>query len=108
VEPVLTPRFMATHRAELIPFDGLTLSMEGRYQSRAFLDNTSSAGRVLPAFHVVDAAGQYAFSRYTLTVRGVNLGNNQRFGSGSVSGSGTVRYFILPGRSVFVTAGVRW
>lgn len=108
VEPVLTPHFMATHRAELTPYDRLTLSMEGRYQSRAFLDNTSDAARVLPAFHVVDAAAQYAFSRYTLTVRGSNLGDSHRFGSGSVSGSGTVRYFILPGRSAFVTAGLRW
>ncbi len=47
-------------------------------------------------------------SRYGLSVRGVNLGDSQRFGSGSVSASGTVRYFVLPARSVFVTAEMSW
>ncbi len=108
VEPVLTPRLISTHRVEFLPDDRLSLSMESRYQSEAYLDNTESADRVLPAFHVVDAAAQYAFERYTLTLRGSNLGDNQRFGSGSVSSSGTVRYFILPGRSLFLTAGIRW
>jgi iron complex outermembrane receptor protein len=108
VEPMLTPQLLATHRIEVLPADRLSLSMEGRYQSQAHLDNTGSADRVLPAFHVVDAAARYAFSRYTLTLRGSNLGDNQRFGSGSVSSSGTVRYFILPGRSLFLTAGVQW
>ncbi len=32
---------------------------------------------------------------------GANLGDTQKFGSGAVSGSGRVRYFVLPARAVF-------
>jgi len=108
VEPLLTPRFMAVHRAEWEAVPGITLSTEGRYQSRAFLDNTSSADRVLPSYHMLDAGARLQRGGYALTVRGVNLGNNQRFGSGSVSSSGTVRYFVLPARSLFVTIERNW
>jgi len=38
-------------------------------------------------------------------VRGQNLGDTRKFGSGAVSSSGRVRYFILPARALFVTAG---
>lgn len=108
VQPLLTPRFMATQRADVAATRSLTLSAEGRYQSQAYLDNTSSADRVLPSYYVVDATARWTRSRYALSVRGVNLGDSQRFGSGSVSSSGTVRYFVLPARSVFVTAEMSW
>jgi iron complex outermembrane recepter protein len=108
VQPLLTPRFMATQRADFAATRSLTLSAEGRYQSQAYLDNTSSADRVLPSYYVLDATARWTRARYGLTVRGVNLGDSQRFGSGSVSSSGTVRYFVLPARSVFVTAEMSW
>ncbi|MEO6445807.1 MAG: TonB-dependent receptor [Gemmatimonadaceae bacterium] len=104
VEPLLTPRFTSTHRAELMVTREVDVSVEGRYQSTAFLDNTSNAQRVLPASYLLDAAARWRRSGYALVVRGTNLGNSERFGSGSVSGSGEVRYFVLPPRSVFVTA----
>lgn len=106
VEPLLTPRFLTSQRVELSAARALTLTLEGRYQSRAFLDNTSSADRVLPDFYVLDATARAAWSRYALTVRGVNLGDTQKFGSGSVSSSGTVRYFVLPARAVMATVDV--
>ncbi len=108
VQPLLTPRFMATQRADFAATPSITLSAEGRYQSQAYLDNTSSADRVLPSYYVLDATARWTRARYGLTVRGVNLGDSQRFGSGSVSSSGTVRYFVLPARSVFVTAEMSW
>ncbi|MEP7381284.1 MAG: TonB-dependent receptor [Gemmatimonadota bacterium] len=108
VEPLLTPRFLATHRTDFRVDPALTLSLEGRYQSPSFLDNTGSADRVLPSSYVLDAAARLTRARYALTVRGANLGDSQRFGSGSVSSSGTVRYFVLPARSVFVTAEMSW
>lgn len=107
VEPVLTPSIMAAFRAGVDVTDRLNLSTEGRYQSRAFLDNTSNASRVLPAYHILDATARYSISRYALTLRGTNLLDSDKFGSGSVS-SGEVRYFILPGRSFFLTAEVVW
>lgn len=105
VEPMLTPKFITTHRVELLPTPRLGFSVEGRYQSRAFLDNTSSADRVLPDYYTVDASARTTVRDFTLTVRGVNLGDTQKFGSGAVSGSGKVRYFVLPARAVFVTLG---
>ena len=108
MEPLLTPRFIATERADLAVSPSLALSAEGRYQSRAFLDNTSSTDRVLPSFFVIDASARIARARYAFTLRGQNLGDRQQFGSGSVSTSGEVRYFVLPARSVFVTVERSW
>jgi iron complex outermembrane recepter protein len=104
VEPLLTPKFLSVHRVELLPTARLSLGVEGRYQSRAFLDNTSSADRVLPDYYTVDATARLQLGRTTLALRGQNLGDTQKFGSGAVSGSGRVRYFILPARALFVTA----
>ena len=106
VEPLLTPRFTSAQRLELSPTRAVSLTLEGRYQSRAFLDNTSSPDRVLPDFFVLDATARATWSRYAVTLRGANLGDTQKFGSGSVSGSGTVRYFVLPARAVFATVDV--
>ncbi len=108
VEPLLTPRFLSAQRAELLVTPNVTVALEGRYQSRAFLDNTSSADRVLPAYYLLDGSVRATFGRYALMVRGGNLGDTQKFGSGSVSGEGEVRYFVLPARAVFVTAEVGW
>lgn len=54
-------------------------------------------------FFVLYATARATWSRYALTLGGANLGDTQKFGSGSVSGSGTVRYFVLPARAVFAT-----
>ncbi|MBL0938607.1 MAG: TonB-dependent receptor [Gemmatimonadaceae bacterium] len=105
VEPVLTPRFISSHRVEVTPRTGLMFGVEGRYQSRAFLDNTSSPDRVLPDYYVIDATANLTLGRTTLTLRGQNLGDTQKFGSGAVSSSGRVRYFVLPARAVFATLG---
>ncbi|BAH37429.1 MAG TPA: hypothetical protein DGD08_01390 [Gemmatimonas aurantiaca] len=105
VEPMLTPRFITTHRVDVLPTPRLGFSLEGRYQSRAFLDNTSSADRILPDYYTVDASARVAVRDFTVMVRGVNLGDTQKFGSGAVSGSGRVRYFVLPARALFVTLG---
>ena len=106
VEPLLTPRFLSSHRVVYSPKRSIALSVEGRYQSRAFLDNTSSGDRVLPDFYVLDATARATWSRTTLTLRGGNLGDTQKFGNGSVGGSGLVRYFVLPVRAVHATFDV--
>ncbi|MBY0488531.1 MAG: TonB-dependent receptor [Gemmatimonadaceae bacterium] len=104
VEPLLTPRFISSHRVEVMPTTATMFGLEGRYQSRAFLDNTSSPDRVLPDYYTVDATARYTLGRTTFTLRGQNLGDTRKFASGSVSGSGKVRYFILPARALFLTA----
>ena len=104
VEPLLTPRITSAHRVEVMPVQRLWVSVEGRYQSRAFLDNTSSPDRVLPDYYTVDATARLSLGRASFTLRGQNLGDTRKFGSGAVSSSGKVRYFILPARAVFLTA----
>lgn len=104
VEPLLTPRFISSHRIEVMPTAATMFGLEGRYQSRAFLDNTSSSDRVLPDYYTVDATARYTLGRTTFTLRGQNLGDTRKFASGAVSGSGKVRYFILPARALFLTA----
>lgn len=106
VEPLLTPRLISTQRAEFTASRALTLSVEGRYQSRAFLDNTSSVDRTLPSFYVVDATARFVVDRYALMIRGGNVADNQNYGSGSVSSSGKVRYFVLPARAVNATVEI--
>ena len=104
VEPLLTPRFLSAHRIEVTPVQRLMVGLEGRYQSRAFLDNTSSPDRVLPDYYTLDATARLNLGRTTFTLRGQNLGDTRKFGSGAVSSSGRVRYFILPARALFLTA----
>jgi iron complex outermembrane receptor protein len=106
VEPLLTPRFISAQRVELNPTGALGFTVEGRYQSRAFLDNTSDPLRVLPDYYTVDASARLTRGRTSFTVRGQNLGDTQKFGSGSVSSSGKVRYFVLAARAVFATVTV--
>ncbi len=108
VAPLLTPRLLSTQRADFSVSPRLAVGVEGRYQSRAFLDNTSRADRVLPAFYVADATVRMTVARYEVTLRAANITDRQAFGSGSVSADGTVRYFVLPPRSLFVTAGLTW
>jgi iron complex outermembrane receptor protein len=105
---MLTPRFISAHRVTVRPSSPWEAGVEGRYQSRAFLDNTSSPDRVLPDYYTLDATVRWApgDGRRALVVRGQNLGNTQKFGSGAVSSSGRVRYFVLPARAVYVTAEV--
>lgn len=108
VTPLLTPAFISSHRIEVSPTNRFMMSVEGRYQSRAFLDNTSSADRVLPDYYTVDASARASRGRYALTLRGANLGDTQKFGSGAVSGSGRVRFFVLPARAVFATVSAEF
>ena len=108
VTPLLTPAFISSHRIEVSPTNRVMVSVEGRYQSQAYLDNTSSADRVLPDYYTLDASARATLGRYALTVRGANLGDTQKFGSGAVSGSGRVRYFVLPARAVFATVSAEF
>lgn len=108
VEPLLTPQLIAAQQLEWHAAAWITLGLEGRYQSGAWLDNANRTDRRLPAFGVVDGFARLSRSRYALTLRGGNLGDRQGYGSGSVSGDGTVRYFVLPARALHLAADVTW
>ncbi|MES2521307.1 MAG: TonB-dependent receptor [Gemmatimonadota bacterium] len=102
VEPLLSPSVLTAQRARFT-VGRVALSLEGRYQGEAALDNTGSETLRLPDYYVLDAGARVQIGRHALVVRGINLGDSQRFGSGYAS-EGVPYFFVLPPRSVFVTA----
>lgn len=102
VEPLLTPRFLGSARASLLVARGVTVSAEGRHQSRSFLQNTSDPRFVLPASSNLDASVSWQVGNYELVARGNNLADSKAYGSGYASG-GASYYFVVPPRNFFVT-----
>jgi iron complex outermembrane receptor protein len=102
VEPLLTPRFLGAARAAFLVAKGLSVSVEGRRQSRSFLQNTSNPEFVLPASSNLDASVSWRVGNYELVARGNNLTDSKAFGSGYAS-SGVSYYFVVPPRNFFVT-----
>lgn len=102
VEPLLTPRLLTAQHARFAATRNVDLEIESRYQSRAFLQNTSDARYVLPAYWNVDAAATLHVRNYALVVRGNNLTDNGKYGSGYAYG-GEPNYYVLPPRNLFVT-----
>ncbi|MEP6765154.1 MAG: TonB-dependent receptor [Gemmatimonadaceae bacterium] len=107
VHPLLTPAVLSSQRAEYTFSKYVTLSMEGRYQSSAYLTNTDNDTLKLPAFFLVDGSLRLNIGKHALIVRGANLTDSKKFSSGYDNGDGPA-YFILSPRSVFVTAQVRF
>lgn len=105
VQPLLTPGVLSSQRAEYVFTKNVAVSLEGRYQSRSNLTNTNNAALVLPDFYVLDGSVRFSIAGQSLVVRGANLGDNKKFSSGYDNGDGPA-YFILPPRSVFVTAQI--
>jgi len=104
VPPLLTPRIISAQRLEWQPTTALSLWGEGRYTGRSQLDNTGNPALILPEAYVVDASVSWRFAsrRHALELRGNNLTNSKRYGSGYGSGD-TPYYFVLPPRNLFVT-----
>jgi iron complex outermembrane receptor protein len=102
VEPLLTPKLLTMQRVEVSPAPNVTLTLEHRYQSRAFLQNTSDARFVLPASSELDGSVVLRVRRHEIVLRGNNLTNSTKYGSGYASG-GVSYYYVLPPRNVFVT-----
>jgi iron complex outermembrane receptor protein len=104
VPPLLTPRIASAQRLEWQPMAALSLWGEGRYTGRSQLDNTGNSALILPEAYVFDASAVWRFAsgRHALELRGNNLTNSKRFGSGYGSGD-TPYYYVLPPRNLFVT-----
>lgn len=105
VPPLLSPAWLSAQRVEWAATDWLDLGFEGRYQGPSYLRNDGNRATTLPEFYVADATARVRLPRVQLTVRGANLGNSQRFASGYAV-EGVPHFFVLPPRSVFVTARV--
>jgi len=105
VEPLLTPRFLSFARAQFALTPSIDLAVQGRYQSVSFLENTSDRRYVLPESADLDASIGWRIGQAELLVRGNNLTNSKKYGSGYAS-DGVSYYFVLPPRNVFVTLKV--
>ena len=105
VEPLLTPRFLSFARAQFALTPSIDLGVQGRYQSVSFLENTSDRRYVLPESADLDASIGWRIGQAELLVRGNNLTNSKKYGSGYAS-DGVSYYFVLPPRNVFVTLKV--
>ncbi len=103
VEPLLTPRLVTFERAQFAATRTFAVALETRYQSRAFLENTGDARFVLPAAFNLDGSVSWRIRQYELLVRGNNLTNSKKYGSGYASG-GVSYYYVVPPRNLFVTA----
>ncbi len=102
VEPLLTPRFLGSARAAFLVARGVSVAVEGRHQSRSFLQNTSDPQFTLPSSSNLDASLSWQLGNYELGARGNNLTDSKAYGSGYASG-GVSYYFVVPPRNFFVT-----
>lgn len=102
VPPLLTPTFQSYARAQYAPVKALDLALEGRYQDASYLQNTGDARYMLPAALTVDGSVTWHMGRSAIAVRGNNLTNSKKYGSGYAY-DGVSYYYVLPPRSVFVT-----
>lgn len=102
VEPLLTPRFQSFGRAQFSATRSIDIAVQGRYQSVAFLQNTSDRRYVLPAAFDMDASVAWRIGQNELLVRANNLTNSKKYGSGYAS-DGVSYYYVLPPRNFFVT-----
>jgi iron complex outermembrane recepter protein len=105
VPPLLSPAITGTQRLDWRATQWLEAGIEARIQGRSFLQNDGDERLTLPSFWMIDAMLRLPVGANDISVRGTNLGNSQRFGSGYAV-AGLPNYFILPPRSVFVTVRI--
>ena len=105
VEPLLTPKFLTSQRVALDVTRAVSITLNGRYSSRAQLTNTGDPALVLPSYYVADVILDWSQGPRGLSLYVNNAANARRYGSGHVSG-GEPRYYVLPPLNVFLLARV--
>jgi iron complex outermembrane recepter protein len=102
VEPLLTPHVTTFERAQLAATRNVSLALETRFASQSFLQNTGDSRYVLPAAFNLDGSVSFHLREYEILLRGNNLTDSKKYGSGYAS-DGVSYYFVLPPRNWFVT-----
>ena len=106
VEPLLTPRVLLNHRAEL-SLGRTSVGLDGRYTGRSFLRNTGEREFMLPSSYVLDASAGWRppilSGRQELRLQINNVTNTRAFASGYSDGAQSL-YYVVPPRNVMVTA----
>ena len=105
VPPLLTPAYSATQRVDWRAARWIDVGVEGRYQDRSYLRNDGNPSLTLPAYATVDVMVRFPIGTNDISIRGTNLTNSQKYGSGYAV-DGVPNYFILPPRSVHVTVRI--
>jgi iron complex outermembrane receptor protein len=108
VPTALTPSLVAGQQVSWRAARAVTLTADGRYQSRQYLDPTGDRARTAPAFFVLDGGTLFHVGRHELLVQGRNLLDRFALTSGDISSRGVPRYFVLAPRSLEVTARLRF
>ncbi|HZF66485.1 MAG TPA: TonB-dependent receptor [Gemmatirosa sp.] len=104
VPQVLTPSLVAGQQVTWRAARRVSLTADGRYQSRQFLDPTGDRARTAPAFFVLDGGATLHLGRHALLVQGRNLLDRRALTAGDVSAAGVPRYFVLAPRNVELVA----
>lgn len=105
VEPLLTPRFLASPRLAATLTRSLSLSLHSRFSSRGFLTNTGDATLLLPSYSVTDASLDWTRGSRRLSIYVNNLTNTPAYSGGHVSG-GIARYYVLAPVNLFLLARI--
>jgi len=103
VEPLLTPRVLASHAADVTLGRGLSVGVAGRYSGRSYLANTGDARFVLPPSYALDGSVAWTRGQWGLSLLLNNVTDAHRYSSGYTDGS-TSYYFVMPPRNVLLTA----
>jgi iron complex outermembrane recepter protein len=103
VEPLLTPRVLASHRADFALGRGLTLGVAGRYSGRSYLANTGDSRFILPPSYALDGSVAWMRGQWGLSLLVNNMGDTRRYSSGYTDGT-TSYYFVMPPRNILLTA----
>ena len=91
---------------------GVTVALDGRYLSQAYLGVPNDESAVLPSSFVVNGGISYLFKeRYFLSIQAANLLNALYYTDGSVKrvdeGGYLPRYIVQPPRTVFLQLNVK-
>ena len=92
-----------------LPARGSTIDPEVRIRARSASDDKGPIVAMLAALDALKANDLAPAINIKFFLEGeeeagsTHLGDTQKFASGAVSSSGTVRYFVLPARSIFLT-----
>ncbi len=95
----LAPRWLASVGLLYTPARGFHGTLVTDYVGRRFLDEANTAAT--PAYITLDATAGYRFGRYDLTLQATNL--TDRRPPVTQSEFGASSYYLLNGRSLFVT-----
>lgn len=102
VDPLLTPRVLASQQATVAVGRGVTLGASGRYVGRSYLANTGDSRFTLPPSYAVDGSVAWTRGRWGLTLQANNLGDNHKYASGYTDGSASY-FYVMPPRNFLLT-----